>query len=203
MLKKWFAYFLNKGERFDKKLAPYKKRIFTDLHGQDLLEIGAGAGLNLRYYDRASKVYLIEPNHFAHRYILERSKRYNQKISLLGGRAETIPLTDNSVDVVTATFVFCSVQDVTRVLKEIHRVLKPAGRLLLLEHVAAKNGRVSLLQKLFRPFWSKIADGCDCHRDTYSLIQKSGLFQDNEVEMVQETPSAFLRPWLVGAWNKK
>ena len=200
--KKLFAWLLNKGETFDKKLAPFKKQLFSDFTGKKILEIGAGAGLNLKYYRDAEVIYLLEPNQHAHPYILQRNKIYKLNIQIIKDFAEAIPLPDNSVDAVISTFVLCSVESISKTLKEAARVLKPEGHFLFLEHVMAERGVTEVLQKIFRAPWKCIADGCDCCRDTQSLIKKSGIFSKVDSEIICKVPSVFLSPWLLGMAQK-
>ena len=68
------------------------------------------------------------------------------------GHAEDIPLADASTDIVVGTMVMCSVSNMSRVLSEIHRVLKPGGKYIFIEHVAApENSKLLTLQKICDP----------------------------------------------------
>ncbi|MFH1225702.1 MAG: class I SAM-dependent methyltransferase [bacterium] len=179
-----------------------KETIFIDLTKMTILEIGAGVGFNLPYYKEAKKVYLLEPNQQAHQYIRVRSKKLGLKVSILAGYAESMPFADQKMDVIVCLFTLCSVADIDKALKEISRVLKPSGRLILLEHVAVEKGIQKLLQKTLRPFWRRIANGCDCHRDIPRLISSSGLFKLIVANIVKNGPSLFLGPWYLGVWQK-
>ena len=90
------------------------------------------------------------------------------------GRAEALPLPDASADAVLSTLVLCSVDDVAQTLAEVHRVLRPGGRFYFLEHVAARAGSTRRrAQRLLKPAWCRLADGCRPDQDTSALIQQA------------------------------
>jgi ubiquinone/menaquinone biosynthesis C-methylase UbiE len=60
-------------------------------------------------------------------------------IEILNDKAENLSVADNSFDYVVSTLTLCSVQDLTKALSEIYRVLRPQGKLIFIEHVAAVN----------------------------------------------------------------
>ena len=98
------------------------------------------------------------------------------------GRAGALPFPDASIDVVISTLVLCSVgPELNASLAEIHRVLRPGGRFLFLEHVAAPAGSLlRRVQRWVRPVWRGIADGCRPDQETGQAIEKTGF---SRVEM--------------------
>ncbi|MEK6925296.1 MAG: class I SAM-dependent methyltransferase [Nanoarchaeota archaeon] len=201
--KKLFANILaSKGQNLEKKLEPFKKQIFNNFKGKTILEIGAGTGINLRYYKGAKMVYLLEPNEHMHKHILDRNKSIKIKIKILKESAEKIFLPNNSIDVVVSSFVLCSVKNVPKVIKEISRVLKSSGEFIFIEHVASKKGLSKVIQIIIRKPWSYIADGCDCHRDTEETIRKSKLFKKIKLKEIKKVPTFFIRPWIIGSAKK-
>ena len=95
----------------------------------------------------------------------------------------------HSFDAAVVTLVFCSVPDVQGALAALRRVVKPGGRLLLLEHVAADPGtrpRARRAQKVLDPLWAVIGDGCSLSRDTRAALREAGILQigDNEARLV-------------------
>lgn len=104
----------------------------------DVLEIGAGTGANLPWYPPSvGRLLLLEPDATMRKRL---ARRAPAKATVLAGRGRQLPLGTGTVDTVVSTLVLCSVGDVDEVLAEVRRVLRPGGRLLLLEHVAAPTG---------------------------------------------------------------
>jgi ubiquinone/menaquinone biosynthesis C-methylase UbiE len=124
------------GRRYAKFIEPYKRRLFSGLAGT-VLEIGPGAGANLQFLSTGVRWMGAEPNPFMHKYLRVEAGRLGRSIELCGAMAEALPLADRSADNVISTLVLCSVRDPPRALAEIRRVLRPGGKLLFIEHVAA------------------------------------------------------------------
>src|ERR1700741_5230643 len=78
---------------------------------------------------------------------------------IVDGTGESIPFPDNSFDSVHIGLVLCSVDDVATTLSEIRRVLVPAGRLVVLEHVRGE-GAMGRFQDLIAKPGSRMAGGC-------------------------------------------
>jgi ubiquinone/menaquinone biosynthesis C-methylase UbiE len=79
---------------------------------------------------------------------------------------------DATFDTVVTSCVFCSVPDPVTGLRELHRCLKPGGRLLMFEHVRSRLGVVALMQHLLTPFTSRY--GPDLNRDTTANALRAG-----------------------------
>lgn len=167
--------------RYERLVAERKRGLLSNLGG-DILEIGPGAGPNLRYYSKDSHWIGVEPNPYMVPYLRKAAEHAGLKIEIRSGLAEDLPAEDASIDAVVGTLVLCSVSDPGRVLREILRVLKPGGRFLFLEHVAAPQGtRLRRVQRLIRPVWTRIADGCHPDRETGPAIKHAG-FAEVEYE---------------------
>jgi SAM-dependent methyltransferase len=161
----------------DQLIAPYKKRLFADLHG-DLLEIGPGSGANFGYYPSDVRWMGVEPNPYMHPYLRATAAEHRLAIDLRTGYTEALPAADESMDTVVSTLVLCSVRDVVASLAEIRRVLKPGGKFLFIEHVAAPQGSgLRRLQNGVRPLWSFFADGCHPNRELWRHIEEAGFGQ--------------------------
>jgi ubiquinone/menaquinone biosynthesis C-methylase UbiE len=97
------------------------------------------------------------------------------QIDIVNGTAEHLDVADNSVDVVVTTLVLCSVRDPEAALGEIVRVLKPGGRFIFIEHVAASRGTLThWTQWAVGPAWKVVADGCRPTRETWRVIEQAG-----------------------------
>jgi ubiquinone/menaquinone biosynthesis C-methylase UbiE len=102
--------------------------------GGRLLEVGAGTGGNFPFYPEGARAACVEPS----REMLLRARRKPERPAgslLVRGFAEALPFDDGSFDAGLATLVFCSVESPAEGLKELRRVVRAGGRVVLLEHV--------------------------------------------------------------------
>lgn len=166
-----------------------KRRLFADLRG-DVLEIGAGTGANVALLPPGVRWIAVEPNPYMRDELLAKAEQAGVPVELRAGHGEELPAADGSVDAVISTLVLCSVDDPARVLREVRRVLRPGGRFVFLEHVAAPTGTpLRLLQRLARPVWRFLADGCRPDRETERDLRAAG-FRSVDLE-------AWRLPWRV------
>lgn len=172
---------MNKGESINRKLyGPFKQDLFRHLSGT-IVEIGPGTGINFHYFPSGITWLGVEPNEAFHKLLLSQARERSIQATLLTGEADRIPLGDNSADAVICTLVLCSVQNPAAAVAEMKRVLKPGGKLIFIEHVAAPRGTLlRAAQNALNPFNRLIADGCNCNRETWATIQQAGF---NQVEI--------------------
>jgi len=117
-----------------------------------------------------------------HSYLERAARAAGLDAELREGFADHLDFDDSSVDAVVGTLVFCSVDDVAGSLREIRRVLKPGGKFVFLEHVAApEDTSTRRWQRRVAPFLSYFADGCHADRETWRAIEGAG-FTDVRVE---------------------
>ncbi len=195
---RFFAWMHFQGEmgEYDAVVAPYKRKLLGDLSGT-VLEIGAGTGENFPFYPPGIHWIGIEPNFYMQEHLLQRAKEYKIDGELKTGIAEKLPVEDNSIDAVVSTLVMCSVSDQSLVLDEILRVLRPGGRFVFIEHVAAADhSGLWWRQKLIKPAWKFAADGCNVDRETADVIQRAA-FTHVEIEPFR-APLPIASPHIAG-----
>jgi ubiquinone/menaquinone biosynthesis C-methylase UbiE len=134
------------------------------------LDVGCGTGRNLPLYARGARVVAIEPCWET----LRRAQRRAPGVPLVRGSAEALPFRDGAFDTVVSGLVFCSVPDARRGLAEVRRVLKPDGRLRMLEHVRATRPWKARFQDRTQPVWTWISGGCHPNRDTEGAVAACG-----------------------------
>ena len=142
-----------------------------------VLELGAGTGLNLDHYGGSvTELVLTEPDPHMARRLREKldTETSGFEVSVVESGAERLPFDDRSFDCVTATLVFCTIPDPDAAAAEVLRVLKPDGKLLLLEHVRdpAEGGLSRWQDRLERP-WGWFAGGCHPNRNTVAMLGTS------------------------------
>ena len=137
-----------------------------------MLEIGAGTGLNVPHYPSGlSELILAEPDASMARRL---ARRADGRATVITAAADDLPVGDASLDTVVSTFVLCTVESPEAALREIRRVLRPDGQLLLIEHVRSDVRWRALLQRKLRKPWSGFARGCRCDQATPELLHNSG-----------------------------
>jgi len=163
-----FACSLNSVMRQREKIVPLAR-------GR-VLEVGLGTGLNLPFYDasKVSKVWGLDPSSEMMDRAKERACAVNFDVELIGLSGEDIPLQTSSVDTVVVTYTLCTIIEVDRAIKEMARVLKPAGELIFCEHGAAPDARVRRLQNCINPIWKRVGGGCHLNREIPELIERGG-----------------------------
>jgi ubiquinone/menaquinone biosynthesis C-methylase UbiE len=156
-------------------LKDWRRDLLKNVYG-DVLEIGAGTGLNLEHYPGAvGSLVLSEPDKHMREQLKQKLPAINQPVKVSTGTAEEIDAENESYDFVVASLVCCSVINLESALLEIRRVLKPGGRLVFLEHVAAQAGtKRRRWQNLIDPFWRRLAGNCHLNRETESAILAAG-----------------------------
>jgi ubiquinone/menaquinone biosynthesis C-methylase UbiE len=140
-----------------------------------VLEIGIGSGLNLPLYSQnVQQVIGLDPSPK----LLEMARRVKRRslplVDFIEGSAEEIPLESAAVDTVVTTWTLCSIPDAARALREMHRVLKPGGRLLFVEHGRAPDPNVVWWQDRLTPIWKCVGGGCHLNRPIGALIEGTG-----------------------------
>ncbi len=171
----------------------------------DVLEVGSGTGANLIHYpDGLTSLVLTEPDpHMLGRLRINLKAHQGGKFQPLGCGAEALSFSDGSFDCVVATLVLCSVSSPSEALRELHRVLRPGGRLLFIEHVAAQGcPRTLRMQRLLQPLWKRLCCNCHLARDTQEAMVQAG-FEFETLERVQfRGVPAFVSPVIKGVAQK-
>lgn len=153
---------------------PLRESLLTQASGA-VLEIGFGTGANVPYYPPdLESLTALDPN--PGMIPLARSQVLNPTVPLIQVRwvmasGAALPFASHSFDSVVSTLTLCSVPQVSLTLRELHRVLKPGGRFLFLEHGRSPDYSVRWWQNLLTPYWKRVGDGCHLNRPMEELIQ--------------------------------
>ncbi len=137
-----------------------------------VLEVGAGTGANLPLYGRSAHTTLmdIKPD----RLLLARQKSGRLDTPAVCADAQNLPFTSHQFDVVVGTLVFCSIPQPELALAEIKRVLRPNGRLFLLEHTRGHGPISRRFTDWLQPLWFSLQGECHLNRETAVTVQNAG-----------------------------
>lgn len=155
-----------------------------ELSGRVLI-VGLGPGEDLHHLPpTVTDVVAVEPSPSMRRAaepLIAKARSGGTTVELIDAVAEDLPLADDSVDGVLFAYVLCSVDDPDRAVAEARRVIRPEGRLAVLEHVRASPGSASaLLQRAVSRAWPFLTGGCRCDRETRQILERGG-FDTREV----------------------
>ena len=151
------------------------KRALFKNHPETVVEIGPGAGANMRYLRKGTTLIAIEPNIHMHANLKKSAQEYGIHLNIKPLVGESIDLADNSCDFVISTLVLCTVENPRLCMDQIKRILRPSGKFVFIEHVRAdKNSMLALLQSLIHKPWHWFFEGCHTNRDTKSLLESAG-----------------------------
>jgi len=179
-------------------LGDHRRALLAGASG-DVLEIGGGTGANLDYYgDGVRTLTIVEPEKPMLRRLQHHIEQSAPQAKALRAPAEDLPFNDASFDVVVSTLVLCTVDDVPRALRELHRVLRPGGQLLFIEHVRSDDEKLARTQDRMLPINVRIGHGCHPNRRTLDSIRDAGFEVTSlEHDTLKHTPK-FIRPLIVG-----
>ncbi len=139
-------------ERF--LLGEDRRRVCAHAHG-DVLEIGVGTGRNLPFYADDISLTGVDLSQAMLRQARARAAEPGIDAGLRVGDAQALDLPDNGFDAVVMTLVLSAVPDIRRAIAEAHRVLRPGGRLLVLDFVRSPHWPVRTMQRLLNPFMAR------------------------------------------------
>jgi len=172
-------------------LGQWRAGVTAGLTGR-VVEIGFGSGLNVHLYPaNVERVYAVEPAKVARRLAEKRIEESDVPIEHIGLDGQHIPLPADSCDSALSTFTLCTIPDVHRALREVHRVMRPGARFHFLEHGLADDPRVARWQRRLEPLQLRLADGCHLTRVPSELVQDAGFVIDHVEQRYARGP----KPW--------
>ena len=115
----------------------------------DTLEVAIGTGLNLPHYPANVRLTGLDLTPDMLHGAKTKAEKSGRSIRLVEGDAQDLPFADHSFDSVVCTYALCSVPDDARAISEMDRVLKPGGRLILVDHIRSSVAPIFWLQWLY------------------------------------------------------
>ena len=181
--KKWDAA----SESFDffnfadvRRLGPHKRRLFEKMRGETLM-VAAGTGNDFQFFPPGLHVVAIDISPKMLERAASKARAYEGTIELREMDVCELPFPEASFDTVATVCTFCSVPRPVVGLRELYRVLRPGGQILMFEHVRSQIGPLGVFLDLMTPLSRRV--GPDLNRDTVGNVQKAG-FRLRRVENV-------------------
>jgi ubiquinone/menaquinone biosynthesis C-methylase UbiE len=157
------------GSRF--RRGPHKQRLFRNMTGRTIF-IAVGTGTDIRHFPPGLDITAIDISDEMLRRAAPRAQTYSGRLTLRKADALDLPFPDGSFDTAVTSCTMCSVPDPLRALRELHRVLRPDGRLLMFEHVRSRNTILGLILDAMTIYTRPI--GTEMNRDTVSAAAAAG-----------------------------
>ncbi len=170
----------------------------------EVIEIGAGTGVNIAHYPSSvRRLHALEPSCQMRELAVRKSSDASFPITWGGAYAESLSAPNGSYDWAVSTLVLCSVRDPERALQELHRVLRPGGKLAFVEHILdPHDSRNRRRQLRYQPLWSALTATCQVTRDTQLSIEKAGFRIGELVHEQMRVGPSIVRPVIRG-WAER
>jgi ubiquinone/menaquinone biosynthesis C-methylase UbiE len=152
----------------------WRQDLWRRVGGPRILEVGVGTGKNMPHYPKDAQVTAIDLSPAMLQRAKAKAASAGNAVDLRLMDAQHMDFPDASFDTVVSTCVFCSVPDAVRGLREVRRVTRPGGQILLLEHMRSPNRRVGFLMDLLNPVVVRIM-GANINRQTVENVIAAGL----------------------------
>jgi len=148
----------------------WRKKCWEQVQGHHILEVGVGTGKNFDYYPADARITAIDFSQEMLKRAAEKQTRKNIAVELDLMDVQSLYFADNSFDTVIATFVFCSVPSPLKGLKELYRVCRPGGQVILLEHVVSSKPVLTRVMNCINPAIVALV-GANINRNTVKYVQ--------------------------------
>ncbi len=159
--------------RSERRFRPWRQRLWALVRGPRVLEVGVGTGKNMPFWPQAVEITAIDLTPGMLDKARQRAAGLNLGADLRLGDVQELEFPDASFDTAVATFVFCSVPDPVLGLRELKRVVKPGGQIILLEHMRSPNEVIGKIMDMLNPLVVRMM-GANINRRTMENIQKAG-----------------------------
>jgi ubiquinone/menaquinone biosynthesis C-methylase UbiE len=158
-----------------------REKLWSLVHGPRVLEVGVGTGKNMPFWPREIQMTAIDLTPGMLTKAQQRATQLKLKADLRLGDVQALEFPDASFDTAVATCVFCSVPDPVLGLRELKRVVKPGGQLILLEHLRSPHAVIGKIMDGLNPLVVRVM-GANINRRTVENVRSA----DWSIEEVQD-----------------
>ena len=165
-----------------------KHEWFSRSEGLTLL-VAVGTGLDLQYFPAGHHIVGVDISLKMLERAREKVDRSSSEVKLVRADVQMLGFADNSFDTVVSSCTFCSVPDPVMGLRELLRVMKPGGRLLMFEHVRSNIFWMGPMMDLLTYITRKV--GPDLNRRTKENVIRAGFKLKQEINIYLDMVKLF------------
>ncbi len=166
----------------ERRAKAWRRQLWESIGPGEILEVGIGTGKNLPFYPEGGKICGIDLSNGMLTQARRRADRDGIDLDLREMDVQELDFPDGSFDAAVATFVFCSVPDPILGMQELARVVKPGGKIVLLEHVRLDHPLAGWLMDCINPLVVRMV-GANINRRTVDNAKRAGLVLESVVDM--------------------
>jgi ubiquinone/menaquinone biosynthesis C-methylase UbiE len=167
-------------EASDLRRGPAKSALFRYMTGR-VLFVAIGTGIDICHFPPGGNVVAIDISGEMLCRSRRRQQQYSGSVVMVQADAQSLCFRDASFETVVTSCAMCSIPDPSRALRELQRVLRPSGQLLMFEHVRSGNPVLGLTLDLMTLFTRRV--GTEMNRDTLRAVSAAG-FSITNIESV-------------------
>lgn len=150
-----------------------RQKLWGLVRGPRVLEVGVGTGKNMPFWPSGVELTAIDLTPGMLERARQRAAELKLSVDLRLGDVQALEFPDASFDTAVATCVFCSVPDPVLGLRELKRVVKPGGQIILLEHMRSPRAVIGAIMDVLNPLVVRMM-GANINRRTVENIQQAG-----------------------------
>jgi ubiquinone/menaquinone biosynthesis C-methylase UbiE len=139
-----------------------------------VLEVAVGTGKNLPYYPRECRLNAVDLSREMLKIAQTRAAKLSMDVSFLRADAVSLPFADESFDTVVSSLSTCTFPDPVAALREMARICRPNGKVLLVEHGRSDREWFARFQDRHAADFAKPL-GCHWNREPLELLEQAGL----------------------------
>ena len=150
-----------------------RRHLLKQAYGE-VLEIAVGTGKNLSYYPEGCRITAVDISPNMLRIAADRAERLKLRVSFQVQDAGSLPFTDSTFDTIVSALSLCTLTDPMHSLREMARVCRKDGQILLLEHGRSDREWLGRWQDRKADKYA-MAVGCHWNREPLDLVKEAGL----------------------------
>ncbi len=166
----------------ERRFVPWRRQLWAQVPAGKVLEVGVGTGKNFPYHPEGAEITGIDLSDGMLARARNKAQSLGKTLDLRQMDAQSLDFPDDTFDAAVATFVFCSIPDPMLALNELARVVKPGGKIFLLDHVRIDRPIIGTLMDIMNPFTVRLT-GANINRRTAENVRRSPLAVESVTDL--------------------